>query len=119
LMAGFRLAVGLGGAALVIALLAPLAIFGAEAFRNPSMLKIEVVAQGPRLLLRVTYNGTVPLHDFKIYAGGTVIDVGTIRRGVTLKPLTPTEAAALEAHGVTGIRYSIAGLYTVEQRGGG
>jgi hypothetical protein len=119
LMAGFRLAVGLGGAALVIALLAPLAIFGAEAFKNPDMLKVEVVAQGSSLVLRVTYNGTIPLHDLKIYAGDTVINVGTVKHGVTMRILSPGEAAALEAHGVTGIHYSIAGLYTVEQRGGG
>lgn len=119
MMAGFRLAVGLGGAALVIALLAPLAIFGAEAFKNPDMLVVEVVGEGSSLELKVTYNGTVPLHDLEVYAGDTVISVGMVRHGVTLRALTPEEAAALEAYGVTGIRYSIAGLYTVEQRGGG
>lgn len=34
-----------------------------------------------------------------------------------MRPLTPAEAAAIEAHGVTGIRYSIAGLYTVVEEG--
>lgn len=119
MMAGFRLAMGFGGAALVIALLAPLAIFGAEAFKNPEMLKVEVVTEGSSTILKVTYNGTVPLHDFKIYARDTVIEVGTVEHGVTVKKLTPAEAAALRVYGVTGLHYSIAGLYTVEQRSGG
>ncbi len=116
MMTGYKLALGFGGAAILLALLAPLALFTAEAVEHPDILtiKLEETPRGPVLV--VDYKGSVPLYDFKVYAGNTVITVGAIHRGETRKPLTPPQALALEKNGVTGVHYSIAGLYTVQQQ---
>jgi len=115
LMAGFRVALGVGGAAVVIALLAPLAIFMAEAAHNPGIIEVEVEAAPGGGLLRVAYNGSMPLSDFEVYAGDTVIHVGYVSRGVKTVPLTPQQLAAIEERGITGLSFKIAGLYSIKQ----
>jgi len=114
--------IGLLTALILIALatLYPLIVFFTEFTQNPNTLALSIDSisythdEGKVVVkLKLIYEGSIPLSEFKLAIYNTTLDFGTVEKGVYEKELVvPAELVEQEPF-MYSISFKIAGLYSI------
>ena len=103
----------------VLGLLAPLITLGIDLYENPRALSYTVVEEArvnqthARVLVTLSYEGRVPLHDFTLVLGSTKVRFGTVTLGNHTVTLVMPEADVKSS--VTAMEFRVA-YYTLSIR---
>ena len=115
-----KLGVGVVGLILLYGLVAPLAFFIADVVQHPEVLKVStyysrINATAVKLVVTISYNGTVELKDVKLVISGKVLYFGNLRKGSNVsKSVTVTLNELQELWRGFTVSFNVAGLYPIE-----
>jgi len=120
----FKIGVIIIGTLIILTLISPLIIFFTEIITNPEkspQLRIEQIGytedqQYIKLRIKLVYNGTIPLTDFKITLLGEELYFGVVEKGVYEKDVNVSISIIQELSREINMYFKIAGIYPVEVR---
>jgi len=105
---------------IALAILYPLVVFFIELTQNPNTLTLSVEStfymrdEGKVVVkLKLTYEGSIPLSEFKLTIYHTTLDFGTVEKGVYEKELVVPADVVEHEPLMYHISFKIAGLYSI------
>jgi len=107
---------------IILALTAPLIIFFTEIITNPEkspQLRIEQIGytkdkQHVVLRIKLIYNGTIPLTDFRIMLLGEELYFGIVEKGAYEEEINVSVSDIQELSREISMYFKVAGMYPIE-----